>query len=93
MTRMHCVKLPGQRRPARDFNRPVAAFQVRVAVFNGFTTLGTPVTDAVGQVCPGKGQARPSPDLSNKAGGPRHADIENSEPFRALPQHQEPSFI
>ena len=43
-TKMHCVKLLGQRLAARDFDRQVAEFQVRVAVLNGFTALGTPVT-------------------------------------------------
>ena len=47
-TKMHCVKLLGQRLMARDFDRQVAEFQVRVAVLNGFTALGIPVTDAVG---------------------------------------------
>ena len=69
---MHCVKLPGQRLVARDFDRQVAEFKVRVAklvrqrllardfdrqvaefqvraaVLNGFTSLGIPVTKAVG---------------------------------------------
>ena len=45
---MHCVKLPGQRLMARDFNRQVAEVQVRVAVLNGFTALGIPVTKAAG---------------------------------------------
>ena len=44
-TRMHCVKLPGLRLAARDFDRQVAEFQVRVAVMNGFTALGIPVTE------------------------------------------------
>ena len=47
-TKMHCVKLLGQRLMARDFDRQVAEFQVRVAVMNGFTALGIPVTEAVG---------------------------------------------
>lgn len=47
-TKMHCVKLLGQRQMARDFDRQVAEFQVRVAVLNGFTALGIPVTEAVG---------------------------------------------
>jgi hypothetical protein len=47
-TKMHCVKLPGQRLMARDFDRQVAEFQVRVAVLNGFTALGIPVTKVVG---------------------------------------------
>ena len=47
-TKMHCVKLMGQRLMARDFDRQVAEFQVRVAVLNGFTALGTPVTEVAG---------------------------------------------
>ena len=33
---------------ARDVDRQVAGFQVRVAVLNGFTALGIPVAKAVG---------------------------------------------
>ena len=47
-TKMYCIKLLGQRLSARDFDRQVAEFQVRVAVLNGFTALGIPVTEAVG---------------------------------------------
>ena len=47
-TKMHCVKLLGQRLMARDFDRQVAEFQVRVAVLNGFTALGIPVTKVMG---------------------------------------------
>ena len=47
-TKMHCVKLLGQRLSARDFDRQVAEFQVRVAVLNSFTALGTPITDVAG---------------------------------------------
>lgn len=47
-TKMHCVKLLGQRLTARDFDRQVAEFQIRVAVLNGFTELGVPVTELVG---------------------------------------------
>ena len=42
------VKLLGQRLAARDFDRQVAEFQVRVAILNGFTALGIPVTETVG---------------------------------------------
>ncbi len=45
---MHCVKRLGQRLMARDFNRQVAEFQVRVAVLNGFTALSIPVTTVAG---------------------------------------------
>ena len=47
-TRMHCVKLLGQRLSARDFDRQVAEVQIRVAVLNGFTALGTPITEIAG---------------------------------------------
>ncbi|CUH48216.1 IS5 family transposase [Ruegeria atlantica] len=47
-TKMHCVKLLGQRLLARDFDRQVAELQVRIAVLNRFTGLGIPVTKAVG---------------------------------------------
>lgn len=45
---MHCVKLLGQRLSARDVDRQVAEFQIRVAVLNCFTALGTPVTGGAG---------------------------------------------
>ena len=45
---MQCLKLPGQRLRARDFEPQVAEFQIRVAVMNGFTALGIPVTETVG---------------------------------------------
>ena len=47
-TKMHCVKLLGQRLAARDFDRQVAEFQIRMAVLNSFTALGTPITEVVG---------------------------------------------
>jgi hypothetical protein len=43
---MHRVKLLGQRLSARDFERQVAEFQVRVAVLNGFTALGASIEEA-----------------------------------------------
>ena len=46
-TKMHCVKLLGQRLMARDFDRQVAELQVRIAVLNGYTALGIPVMEAV----------------------------------------------
>jgi hypothetical protein len=33
---------------ARDFDRQVAELQIRVAVLNGYTALGVPVTEPVG---------------------------------------------
>jgi hypothetical protein len=47
-TKMHCMKLLGQRLMAREADRQVAELQIRVAVMNGFTALGIPVTEAVG---------------------------------------------
>ncbi|MFY0312930.1 IS5 family transposase [Leisingera sp. D0M16] len=47
-TKMNCVKLLGQRLMARDFDRQVAELQVRIAVLNGYTALGIPVTEPVG---------------------------------------------
>ncbi|MGY6634463.1 MAG: IS5 family transposase, partial [Alkalilacustris sp.] len=47
-TKMQCIKILGQRLSARAFDRQVAAFQVRVAVLNGVTALGTPITEAKG---------------------------------------------
>ncbi|SFI10258.1 hypothetical protein SAMN04488021_1741, partial [Paracoccus aminovorans] len=38
----------GQRLMARDFDRQVAELQVRIAILNRYTALGTPVTEAVG---------------------------------------------
>ena len=55
---------------ARDFDRQVAELQVRIAVLNGYTALAIPVTEAVGYVCPGKGEARPSIDLCNMCNRP-----------------------
>ncbi len=64
---MHCVNLLGQRLMARDFDRQVAELQVRIAVLNGDTSLGIPVTEAVGQVCPGKGKPRSFANLCIRA--------------------------
>ena len=47
-TKMHCVKLLGQRLSARDFDRQVAEIQICAAVLNGFTALGIPRTLAAG---------------------------------------------
>jgi len=47
-TKMHCLKLLGQRLSARDFDRQVGEFQVRVAVLIGFTALGTTITEVAG---------------------------------------------
>lgn len=55
---------------ARDFDRQVAEFQVRVVVLNGFTALGITVTKVVGWVCLAAGTARPSNALCNMCNRP-----------------------
>lgn len=47
-TKMHCMKLLGQRLSARDFDRQVAEIQIRAAILDGFTALGIPHTVVVG---------------------------------------------
>lgn len=47
-SKMNCIKLLGQSLMARDFDRQVAELQVRIAVLNGYTALGIPVTVPVG---------------------------------------------
>ena len=66
-TKMRCFKALGERIVSRDFERQVAELHIRVAVLNRFTVLGTPVTQRVAWVCPGKGQARASDALRNRA--------------------------
>lgn len=64
---MHCVKLLGQRLSVRDFDRQVAEIQIRAAILNGFSALAIPSTVAISLIRSGKGEARPQPDLCNKA--------------------------
>jgi transposase len=66
-TKMHCMKLLGQRLMARDFDRQVAEVQIRIAVMNGYTALGIPLTETVGGIRPGKGEPRTSKTLCNRA--------------------------
>ena len=44
---MRCIELLGERVMARDFDRQVAELQVRAAILNWFTRLGTLKTEAV----------------------------------------------
>lgn len=46
-TRIPCVKMMGEWVIAREFDRQVAEFQVRAAILNRFTKLGTPETVCV----------------------------------------------
>jgi hypothetical protein len=47
-SKMNCIKLLGQSLMARDFERQVAELQVRIAVLNGYTALGIPITEPTG---------------------------------------------
>ena len=46
--RMRCFKLLGERVMSRDFDSQVAELQIRAAILNRFTALGTPLTQRVG---------------------------------------------
>ncbi len=46
-TKMRCFKLLGERTMARNFDSQVVELQIRAALLNRFTYLGTPVTVAV----------------------------------------------
>ena len=46
--KMRCLKLLGERVMSRDFDRQVAELQIRAAILNRFTTLGTPITKRAG---------------------------------------------
>src|SRR3990167_7002927 len=46
--KMRCFKLLGERVMSRDFDRQVAELQIRAAILNRFTALGTPVTQRAG---------------------------------------------
>ncbi len=41
------MKLLGQKHMARDFDRQTAELQIRIAILNRFTALGTPATQPV----------------------------------------------
>jgi hypothetical protein len=46
--RMRCLKLLRERIMSRDFDRQVAELQIRAAILNRFTALGTPLTQRAG---------------------------------------------
>jgi Transposase DDE domain len=46
-SKMSCIKLLGQSPMARDFDRQFVELQVRIAVLNGYSAFGIPVTVAV----------------------------------------------
>ncbi|MBL3594345.1 IS5/IS1182 family transposase, partial [Rhodovulum sulfidophilum] len=45
---MNRLKLFGERIMSRDPDRQTAELQVRIAVLNGYTALGIPITEAAG---------------------------------------------
>ena len=51
---MRCLKLLGERIMARDFDRQDAEVQIRIALMNRFTSLGTPKTVRMRWHKPGK---------------------------------------
>ena len=67
-TKMRGFKLLGERVMARDFDRQVAELQIRAAILNRFTPLGTLQTQRVGCVRSTEEKARPEFDLCNRAG-------------------------
>ena len=46
-TKMRCLKLLGERLSARTSNRQTAELQIRAALLNRFTSLGTPETQRI----------------------------------------------
>ena len=46
-TKMHCIKLLGDKLSARSFNSQVNEIHARIAVLNKFTELGRPHTQVV----------------------------------------------
>ena len=63
---MRRFKLLGERVMARDFDRQVAELQIRAAILNRFTVLGTPQTQRVGWFRSTEGKARPQFDCCNR---------------------------
>jgi len=47
-TKVHCLKLMGQRLAASDFDRQVAEVKICAVIINGITAVGIPNTIAVG---------------------------------------------
>ncbi len=46
-TKMHCIKLLGDKLSARSFDSQVNEIHARVAVLNRFTELGRPLTQVM----------------------------------------------
>ena len=75
---------------ARDFDRHVAQFRVRVGGLTGPTAPGIPVTNVVGQVTRGEGAVRPATDLNKMAATATTASVSGwqSDPTFGLSQRQ-----
>jgi hypothetical protein len=95
-TKMHCVKLLGHRLSARDFDCQVAEFQVRVAVLNGFTALGTPITDGRGIGLSGERGGPPLTRFVQQSRSPRKTQFTNfcatDQPFAPCPRAKTSSY-
>ena len=50
-TKMHCIKLLGDKLTARSFSSQVNEIHARIAVLNKFTELGRPHTQVVTEFC------------------------------------------
>jgi transposase len=65
-SKMHCMKLLGQRLMARDFDCQIAEVHVRIAILKGYTVLGILVTKGMGQIRLRNGESHSSADLRNR---------------------------
>jgi len=65
--KMRCLKLLGERLMARTFDRQTAELQIRAAILNRFTRLGTPESIRVALNLAGSGETRPLAYLLDKA--------------------------
>jgi hypothetical protein len=63
---MSCFRVLGERSTSHGFEMQLAGLQISTAIRNRFTTLGTPLAQREGEVCPGKGDMRPSENLRYK---------------------------
>ena len=53
--------------PSQERGRFQAARQVNIAELNDFTAIGTPITEPVERLCPGKGDVQAVAELCDKA--------------------------
>jgi hypothetical protein len=67
--RMHCAKRSVQRLLAPHFDRQMVEFQKAAVVLDGFTAPGTPITEATGWLCQGKGEIGRQPACASVRSG------------------------